>query len=128
MTLSNICCNISSFILFVLWICLPFWLFARRSQGWISIKRTHFHGERKECGLELELAIFIFVIPSLAIFFFTILYLFSIPFISATSRSKVTLELTALIMDILLTLYIYFAEKSIARKKQKSSAPKTQSH
>jgi len=123
MSLSIILGNISSFIFFILWIGMPFWLFARRSKGWISIKRTHLHGERKECGLELEVAIFIFVIPSLALFFFTLIYVLIISFIPPASRSKVSIELTSLIMDILIIIYIYLIERSIFRKKLDNNYP-----
>ncbi|MFH0924026.1 MAG: hypothetical protein V1872_00070 [bacterium] len=119
MTITNFLVNIPSLIFFMLWVSLPFWLFTRRSHGWISIKRTSCSGEKKECGLELELAVFIFVLPSLVLIFYTLIYTFLLLFNSIQSRIKVTLEVTAIIMDIIIIAYIYLVEKSILQKKRR---------
>ncbi|MGA1824881.1 MAG: hypothetical protein ACMUIP_09465 [bacterium] len=113
--------GIFSFLLIVitfgLWMGFPLWFSARRAQGIINIEKTGPDGERRQAGMLLELGIFFFLIPSMffAIFVF-FNFLLSFFFKETVYCFNLSLQITAIIIDCALLLYIYMVEKKKREK------------
>ena len=106
--------NLPSFLFFILWIVFPLWLTFRRRQGLIKIQRWDHDGDKEWIGSYFELGIFLFAIPFTSFFLFVTVNFIASYFIPGTSeRFRASIEISALIMDIALILYMYFAEKRI---------------
>ena len=110
--------NLPSFLFFILWIAFPVWLAMRRRQGLIKIQRWDHEGEKERIGSYFELGIFLFAIPFTAFFLFVTVNFMASYFIPGVSdRFKASIEISSLIMDIALILYMYFAERKIHQKR-----------
>ena len=99
-------------ITFGLWMGFPLWFSARRAQGIIKLEKSGPDGEIKQVGMLFELGIFFFLIPSM---FFAIFVFFNFAlsffFKETVYRFNVSLQITAIIIDFALLLYIYMVEK-----------------
>lgn len=110
--------NLPSFLFFILWVAFPVWLAMRRRQGLIKIQRWDHEGEKERIGSYFELGIFLFGIPFTGFFFFvTVNFIVSYFIPGASERFKASIEITSLLMDIALVLYMYFAERKIHLKR-----------
>ena len=110
--------NLPSFLFFILWVAFPVWLAMRRRQGLIKFQRWDHEGEKERIGSYFELGIFLFAIPFTGFFFFVTVNFIGSYFIpGASERFRASIEITSLLMDIALILYMYFAERKIYVKR-----------
>ena len=106
--------HLPSFIFLCLWVMFPLRLAIRRRQGLIQFERLKRQGGLAGEGLYFELGVFIFAIPFTSFFILVVVYfILGLLDHDPSGRFKKSIEITALIMDIVLILYMYFVERKI---------------
>ena len=106
--------HLPSFLFLCLWVIFPLWLAVRRRQGLIQFERLKRQGEPPGYGLYFELGVFIFAIPFTGFFILVAVhFILGLLDHDVSGRFKKSVEITALIMDIILILYMYLVERKI---------------
>ncbi|MEW6380101.1 MAG: hypothetical protein AB1611_10920 [bacterium] len=101
-------------IFFVLWVAFPIWFGIRRRQGLIQIGNRDDNGSERRMVDYLELGIFFFAIPFTSFFIIVTANLLLSPFIAEPlARREASIEVSSLVMDVALILYIILAERKI---------------
>jgi len=98
-------------ITFGLWAGFPIWISKKRAERKIVIEKPGLDGKMRQTGMLFELGIFIFVIPSMLFIFFVFFnFLLSVFIKESANRVTLSFQLTAIMVDCALVLYIYIVE------------------